>query len=609
MTSPQATPRIPLRTKFFSGHFETDTGFLRSVCAGDVEVLRAIYGAVRDEDWNTVPSRCEVENLRQEEDSFDLAFTVNCRLAAVSYGWRGRISGRGNALEFRFDGRSESAFRRNRIGLCVLHPPAECVGQPCQTLETDGAWHDRAFPGFISPHQPFQNLRALSWRPADRLKAEIEFAGDVFETEDQRNWTDASFKTYSTPLAIPFPVAVAPGDEVHQSVRLVLTPDAGETLPPPRVEAAPVVSVCVDLEQVIGDLPALGLGLNRDGEGLTPWQEERLRDLRLNHLRVVLPLSHPNWQERLRKALDIAKTARTWLQCALFLSDQARTELEDFRDAVESAAVERCLIFHQAEKVTAARWHQLAREILEPHGYPLTVGTDAYFTEINRERPSRDTAVCYSFNPQVHAFDDHSMMETLEAQPETVRSAEQFCDRELVITPITLLPRSNPNATSGTNPATAPDPRQQTALGAAWTAGTLAQLAPLPRVASLTFYEVTGEHGVMGRETAEVYPLYHVFRALAGVRELLATSVSHPHRVRVLAGRRQEEGAVVCLVANTTPDPQTVEFTGPAAGWRWTNVEQANGELPTVREPLVPRDGAPARIELGAYAVVVVTDR
>lgn len=49
----------------------------------------------------------------------------------------------------------------------------------------------------------------------------------MFETEDQRNWTDASFKTYGTPLDRPFPVAVSPGEEVHQRVRLVITPDDG----------------------------------------------------------------------------------------------------------------------------------------------------------------------------------------------------------------------------------------------------------------------------------------------------------------------------------------------------------------------------------------------
>ena len=42
---------------------------------------------------------------------------------------------------------------------------------------------------------------------------------------------------------------------------------------------------------------------------------------------------------------------------------------------------------------------------------------------------------------------DLSLLETLEAQPFTVESAAQFCDGALIISPITLRPRFNPNAT------------------------------------------------------------------------------------------------------------------------------------------------------------------
>ena len=31
------------------------------------------------------------------------------------------------------------------------------------------------------------------------------FEGELFELEDQRNWTDASFKTYPTPVALSDP--------------------------------------------------------------------------------------------------------------------------------------------------------------------------------------------------------------------------------------------------------------------------------------------------------------------------------------------------------------------------------------------------------------------
>jgi hypothetical protein len=47
--------------------------------------------------------------------------------------------------------------------------------------------------------------------------------GDTFETEDHRNWTDASFKTYVRPLALPWPYTLKAGEPVRQSVKLTLS--------------------------------------------------------------------------------------------------------------------------------------------------------------------------------------------------------------------------------------------------------------------------------------------------------------------------------------------------------------------------------------------------
>ncbi|MEJ0031488.1 MAG: hypothetical protein WDO15_14435 [Bacteroidota bacterium] len=62
----------------------------------------------------------------------------------------------------------------------------------------------------------------MSWPIIADARAELQFEGDIFETEDQRNWGDDSFKTYSTPLSRPYPVMLKPGDKVNQKVRLML---------------------------------------------------------------------------------------------------------------------------------------------------------------------------------------------------------------------------------------------------------------------------------------------------------------------------------------------------------------------------------------------------
>ena len=47
--------------------------------------------------------------------------------------------------------------------------------------------------------------------------------GDTFEMEDQRNWTDASFKTYCRPLARPRPFALAPANTISQTLTITLS--------------------------------------------------------------------------------------------------------------------------------------------------------------------------------------------------------------------------------------------------------------------------------------------------------------------------------------------------------------------------------------------------
>ena len=48
-------------------------------------------------------------------------------------------------------------------------------------------------------------------------RAHFNFEGDFFEMEDQRNWTDASFKTYCTPLSLGFPHQARAGSRIAQS--------------------------------------------------------------------------------------------------------------------------------------------------------------------------------------------------------------------------------------------------------------------------------------------------------------------------------------------------------------------------------------------------------
>ena len=106
--------------------FEPETAFLRHVRLGDFEVVRAIYAAIRDENWATVLPQLSNLQTQVEKDSFKLSFDVRCQKGHIEYFWRGTITGDASGrITYAFDGEARSAFLRNRIGICVLHPATE----------------------------------------------------------------------------------------------------------------------------------------------------------------------------------------------------------------------------------------------------------------------------------------------------------------------------------------------------------------------------------------------------------------------------------------------------------------------------------------------------
>ena len=172
---------------------------------------------------------------------------------------------------------------------------------------------------------------------------------------------------------------------------------------------------------------------------------------------------------------------------------------------------------------------------------------------MNRNRPGPGLAdfLVYSINPQVHAFDPLSMIENLEGQAYTVRTARSFeGNMPVCISPVTLKPRFNAVATSreeDAGPACALperfDPRQASLFCAGWTLGSLKYLAE-SGVQSITYYETHGRGGVIhGRQEpaspdlfpagkGDLYPVYFLWKELLKYRDfkLLASRSSHPLR-------------------------------------------------------------------------------
>lgn len=113
--------KMQLRVGALSMVFEPQLGFLRYVCYGGKEILRGVYAAVRDHNWDTIEPRVSEVELQQGDEGFVLAFDVECLGGDVDFFWRGKIVASEGRVEFAMDGVARKSFYRNRLGFSILH--------------------------------------------------------------------------------------------------------------------------------------------------------------------------------------------------------------------------------------------------------------------------------------------------------------------------------------------------------------------------------------------------------------------------------------------------------------------------------------------------------
>jgi hypothetical protein len=623
---------IPLRAGALSLLFEA--GDLRYVGFGKDEIIRRMYVAVRDHNWATIAMQMKDLEIDAASDHFTITYTANHRERDIDFHWNATIQGTAKGrISFAMQGEARSTFLRNRIGFCILHPP-QCAGTPCRVVQEFGDVIEKPFPRLIAPapkEDPFQEIREMSYEVADGVRAELRFEGDVFETEDQRNWIDGSYKTFCTPLRLPFPVKIEGGTKVSQRVELQVHTDRQVASAPSETAAAKV-----SISRQAFPIPAVGLVLSRHSH--TAGQIDRLRALNLSHVRTELQLGDAAARSNYLKAVNDAAHIGAALEVAIFVSkggDELR-ELNDLAGWIEpDHPIAHWLIFQEGDKTTTPRCLAAARKTIGRHIPAARIGggSTAYFTELNRERPDLSEAdlLCYSVNPQVHAFDNTSLIENALAISYTVESARELGGgRPVAITPITLRPRFNPDATGASGESNGKamppnvDPRQMSLFGAVWTLASFKSIAE-SGAASATYYETLGWLGVMEREEGSpapdqfcslpggVFPLYHVFAAVGDFRggEAIACQSTRPLAVAGLVLHKGNRLRII--LANLTADPQNATIEGIEEGeYQATRLDESNAVAVMQRPEVIHAErgnrltaaAAGAMIDLAPYGLI-----
>ncbi len=597
-----------------AGHLAVDleNGQLRYLRWCGVEVLRGVSFQVRDDHWGTYVAEIEGIEISEQAGRFRVRYGARCARGAGDFVFRAEVTGEaGGLLRFEVNGRSETDLLTNRTGFVMLHPLAGVVGQPIMVEHTDGRCETILVPEGISPHEPIRDIFTLTHTPAPGLSVRVAMTGDAYDMEDQRNWTDASLKSYVRPLSKPWPYVIAAGEEISQSISVTLTGDG------PVASRSVGARVELEWQMTAGAFPRLGiavagadavealnhtsalLGIGASRLILSPAAVADLADL----ARLQQALSLPATLAFAIPAINVDAELRDWADCAaaagLAVGAVIATPYRLYPDRPAGA---RCGDASLEAMAAGAR-------VVFPHA-EIGGGALTGFPEFNRNRPPIEglAFVTHSTSAIVHAADDRSVMESLEALPQLFASGRAIAGaRSYRVGPASIGLALNPDgpprwrkAADGRQTMVRNDPRHAALFGAAWAIGYAAAAAPI--VDELTLGHATGDFGALG-PGGKPRPIYHVLRGLARGQG--------KHRLAVTAGdnRLAALGFVAASsaeiwLANLSPDTITVGLP-KGASIALLDASVAAASLQEVG--LLDRSKlAGAALELGAFAVARV---
>jgi len=581
----------PIKSQLRAGPLSMNfnDGDLHRIRLDGIEVLRRLCAVVRGPNWETLPRTITSCTIDSRENTFRIDCECESRWGGIDFRWKLLMEGldEGTIL-WSMDGKAYSSFLANRVGLCLLHPIAGVSGKPFVIASENGRSQRLRFPLEIAPQPIFTNAEAIGYQIDDHTNIEISLSGDLFEGEDQRNWTDASFKTYSRPLRLPYRFPVEHGAAVRQSAHVKI--DGRRRRNPGRLDRPSHITLRIS-ESRSAEMPSLGLGISAVWPSTD--QISRLRDLKLSFLSVELDASNPLRCKRLEIAATLANLLEIPLEIRITCTaDRWEAEYGQLERLLQDARVCRWLIDVDANSANSAPF--------ESHdSAEMLFGSAEGFVGLNRKREiaTLGDGVWFPISPQVHASDHDSLIENLVAQGWVVRQARELAKgRGIAVSRVTLKQHLLD---------TTPDARQTSLFGAVWTVGSLKYIAE-NSADSISFFEIVGGNGIMplAEEThppeldgAVVYPMFHILADVAEFQPaaVLTSLSSQPLLVDGLVLRAGER--IRLLLSNFSEDSQklSIEMKTPCV---WTSskcLEEANC-LAAMAEPGQYRAAAPQLI-------------
>ena len=535
------------------------------------EIAQRIYVAVRDAPWNTIPGVIEDLEVSQDPEHFAVTFRCRHHFGEIDFEWRGTIEGTSDGtLSYRLAGHALREFEYSKIGFNLHHPLEEYRNRGYLATTENGQALTGQLPSIIEPQlirngtltAMFDEFRHITF-DLDGLSASFSFEGDDFEMQDHRNWADANYKTYGTSMKRGFPFTAHRGDRFEQGIVLTIGDEgSADSLP-----AVPIDSHLV-FEKHSSGLPQIGQlwapSERRDERKLPPPVRPDFLRVEVDRVGDVVGALDDAGRLFSPKSVPIELVLSTTPEDA---AEDASTLANALRDGVtSSASVIRVVVLERAAGFSATKVATPAALVSDFVGalraadaaLPVLSGTEQNFNEINRSRPEYEglDGIAFSYNPQVHAADDVSLMQNAATIVDIADSTRAlYPGTSLSVGPVHLLGPNGPYPAGPAGPgepSVSVDGRQRGLFGAAWTVAFLRSCVAA-RVDAVTLFSLSGEGGTQGTPIGWVLQRLQENSPTAGSK----VSVSDPFDDRV-AGIRWTTNSGSCAVVANLSDEELV---------------------------------------------------
>lgn len=546
-----STNNWPDTTQITHGGFTLDLAraAIRNIRFEGVQLVDLLYLAIRPLDWST---------LTPDEHVADVQIIGNDCVITITEVFNGALEAQSKitlsnnnyfSVDYELKGLSE--YPISRWGVCFCLNTADWMGSSVTSL---GNIYSLAQD--ISPQREidgvFQGLfpasNEMHFIAPDQRYIKVVSVGKVLEAEDQRNWTDNTYKIYSGSLSEPFPFMTSAGTVWGQSAKF-------EVGVPDQIKTDPTKMLVREIDA----LPSIGLQFNGDPLLSPDDLEKALVLLEIDHLRI---------NEESLTPQKIATTAANGLilEAALLSSNDGETlKAEVLQLSERVPAGSRLLIQREGRQVVG--------ETDLPRNESLNTyipGSDAFLVDLQKVKNNFGNSVSYSMAPTVHSYDTETIFKTLFTQQESIGYAQKYIAPLVFISPITFSMRGNPHSghlrEQRNNYA---DPEMalhiRTIEGAAWTLGSIFALASAGAFSG-SWHELFGEFGIIysQSESIKFSPTFHAISALGA---------HHAHQITIATSLDnswvafENREAKTILVASLRP--WTLEITAKVlAGYK-----------------------------------------